>query len=357
VVFIAGDRKKYVTSDQLAEFDYSGYQYGQAPKMKAFKGEEQFTSAIMGVVNPKTPTLCFSSGHGEHDTDNAGPEGLSQLKDALKRDNLESEKVNLLAGSVPEKCDLLVIAGPDASFTEQERSAFKGYLDKGGRGFVMLDPALVEGQKTSGLEEMLRGYGVQLGNDLVVDPGRRLPFFDLSAVYVAEFRSHPVVAPMTGLAVILPVARSVSTTTATGATATTLMTTSPEGWGETDLKALVERRPVGKDAKDTQGPVSMAVAAQSETDKDKGWRLIVVGNSVFAANSQFANVGNSNLAVNAVNWLVRREEAIGIAPRNPEQVHLQLTESQMRWVMLLSVVGLPLLAVVAGVAVWWRRRR
>ena len=57
-----------------------------------------------------------------------------------------------------------------------------------------------------------------------------------------------------------------------------------------------------------------------------------------------------------LNWLVRREEAIGIAPRNPEQVHLQLTESQMRWVMLLTVVGLPLLAVVAGVAVWWRPR-
>jgi ABC-type uncharacterized transport system involved in gliding motility auxiliary subunit len=357
VVFIAGDRKKYVTSDQLAEYDYSGYQMGQPPKMKAFKGEEQFTSAIMGVVNPKTPKVCFSTGHGERDLDGPGPEGLSQLKEGLKRDNLETEKANLLGGSVPDTCDMLVVAGPEAPFTEPEKAAFKAYLDKGGRAMVLLDPVLGGQQRPSGLEDMLKGYGVLLDNDLVVDPGRRLPFFDLSAVYVNEFRSHPVVEGMQGLAVILPVARSVSTVTATGATATTLLTTSAEGWGETDLAAIVERRQIGKDPKDVQGPVSMGVAAQSETDKDKGWRLVVFGNSAFVTNAQVPNVGNINLAQNAINWLVKRVEAIGIAPRNPEQVHLTLSEAQMRSIFLLSVVGLPLLAVALGVAVWWRRRR
>lgn len=356
VVFMAGDRKKYVTSDQLAEYDYSGYQMGQPPKMKAFKGEEQFTSAMMGVVNPTTPKVCFSTGHGERDLDGFGPDGLSQLKETLKRDNLEAEKVTILGGSVPETCDLLVIAGPEATFTEPEKSAFKAYLDKGGRGLVLLDPVLGARQRPSGLEDLLAGYGAQVDNDLVVDPGRRLPFFDLSAVYVNEFRSHPVVDGMQGLAVILPVARSVSTVTAAGATVTTLLATSAEGWGEIDLAAIVERRPIGKDAKDVQGPVSMGVAAQSEADKDKGWRLVVLGNSAFATNAQASNVGNINLALNAVNWLVKRVEAIGIAPRNPEQVHLSLSAAQMRSIFLISVLGLPLLAVALGVTVWWRRR-
>ncbi|HPC83382.1 MAG TPA: GldG family protein [Thermoanaerobaculaceae bacterium] len=357
VVFVAGDRKKYVTADQLAEYDYSGFQMGRAPRMKAFKGEEQFTSAIMGVVNPTSPKVCFTTGHGEHDPEGFGEDGLSQVKEALKRDNLTVEKVNLLSGSVPEGCSLLVVAGPRATFAESEKTAIKSYLDGGGRALVLLDPVLGPRAASSGLEELLKGYGVQVNNDLVVDPGRRLPFFDISAVYVTDFRSHPVVEGMQGLAVLLPVARSVATVTAPGATSTALLTTSDAGWGETDLAAILARRPVDKDGKDTQAPVPLGVAAQSEADRDNGWRLVVIGNSAFMMNGYIANAGNPNLALNAINWLVKREQALGIAPRTPEQVNLFLNASQMRNIMLFSLVGLPALAIVAGVAVWWRRRR
>jgi len=113
IVFVAGERKKYVTSDQLAEYDYSGMQFGQGPKMKAFKGEEQITSAIMGVVNPKVPKIYATTGHGEHDLDGMGEDGLSQLKEALQRDNLTAEKTSLLSGTVPGDCDLLVLALPN----------------------------------------------------------------------------------------------------------------------------------------------------------------------------------------------------------------------------------------------------
>jgi len=69
-------------------------------------------------------------------------------------------------------------------------------------------PVLGARSRPSGLEDFLKAYGVQVNEDLVIDPGRRLPFFDLSAVYVSEFHSHPVVDGMQGLAVLLPVARS-----------------------------------------------------------------------------------------------------------------------------------------------------
>src|SRR5664280_513779 len=79
-VFYSEGSKKYVTSDQLAEYDYSGMQTGQAPKLKGFKGEEQFTSAILGVVNPKVPKIYFSTGHDEHDPDGTDANGYSQLR-------------------------------------------------------------------------------------------------------------------------------------------------------------------------------------------------------------------------------------------------------------------------------------
>ena len=262
-------------------------------------------------MNPKVPKIYFTTGHGEHDPDGMDVNGYSQLRDAIKRDNFEVEKTTLLSGAVPADCDLLVIAGPKAPFTDPEKAALKAYLDKGGRALVMLDPVIGDRAQSSGLEELLKGYGVQVDNDIVVDPARRLPFFDLSAVYANEFRSHPVVDGMQGLAVLLPVARSVTTVSAPGASSTILLTTSDKGWGETDLAAIAAGKPVAKDAKDIPGPVSLGVAAQSEKNKETGWRLVVFGNSAFATNQYLANAGNSNLALNAVNWLANQVQALG----------------------------------------------
>jgi len=357
VVFAAGDRKKYVTSEQLAEYDYSGMQYGQQPKMKGFKGEEQFTAAILGVVNPKQPKLYFTTGHGEHDLDGFAQDGLSQFKEYLKRDNLEAEKTTLLKGEVPADCDLLVIAGPKAPFAEVEIGAIRSYLGKGGRALLLLDPVLGGQQRPSGLEALASEYGIAFGDDLVIDPNNALPFVDLSTVFANDFRSHAVVDGLQGMAVVLPVTRSVATTTATGATSTQLLATSAGGWGERDLAAIAARKPIDKDATDTQGPVSLGVAAESETDKENGWRLVAFGNSFFIANGQLANAGNLNLGLNAVNWLAKREQSLGIAPRAPEQVQLFLSRNQMRAITLISLLGLPALAIALGGVVWWRRRR
>jgi ABC-type uncharacterized transport system involved in gliding motility auxiliary subunit len=357
VVFASGDRKKYVTSDQLAEYDYSGMQYGQQPKMKGFKGEEQFTSAILAVVNPKQPKIYFTTGHGEHDIDGFAQDGLSQLKEYLKRDNLVAEKTTLLKGEVPADCDLLVVAGPRAPFAEVEIGAIRTYLGKGGRALLMLDPVLGGQQRPSGLEALAKEYGVEYGDDLVIDPNNALPFVDLSTVFANDFRSHPVVDGLRGMAVVLPVARSVATTTAAGATSTQLLTTSSGGWGERDLAAIAARRPIDKNDTDTQGPVSLGVAAQAEADRENGWRLVAFGNSYFIANAQLANAGNLNLGLNAINWLARREQSLGIAPRAPEQVQLFLSRTQMRAITLISLLGLPALAIALGGAVWWRRRR
>jgi gliding motility-associatede transport system auxiliary component len=357
VVFASGDRKKYVTSDQLADYDYSGVQMGQAPRLKGFKGEEQFTSAILGVESTKVPKVYFVTGHGEEDPEGFGREGMSDFKQMLARDNLDIQKTSLLSGSVPADCDVLVIAGPRAPYTDAEKAALKAYLDRGGRALIMLDPVLGGQERPSGLAELLKAYGVEVQDDLVIDPARRLPFFDLSAVYVTDFRSHPVVNGLQGVAVLFPVARSVTTVSAPGATSAILLTTSDKGWGETDLAGILAQKPVTKDAKDVPGPVSLGVAAQSGKEKDKGWRLVVFGNSAFATNGQIANAGNAALGLNAVNWLARQEEALGIAARAPEQVQLFLSATQMRNVFLISLVGLPGLAIVLGVGVWWRRRR
>ena len=84
---------------------------------------------------------------------------------------------------------------------------------------------------------------------------------------------------------------------------------------------------------------------------------MAVGDSDFAGNQLLqANVANSVLLSNALNWLVERESLLGIPPKKTEQVKLTLTQDEIRRIYLLAA-ALPILSVVLGPAVFFRRRR
>ena len=83
---------------------------------------------------------------------------------------------------------------------------------------------------------------------------------------------------------------------------------------------------------------------------------MVVGSSSWAANSFITFNGNRDLALNAINWLASDEDLISIRPNEREDRRITLTQAQMRWLRITSQFLLPLLVVVAGVSVWWRRR-
>jgi ABC-type uncharacterized transport system involved in gliding motility auxiliary subunit len=366
VVFVFGDRTKYVTSDQISEMDYSGMQYGQAPTMRAFKGEEQFTSAILSLVTPEVPKVYFVTGHGEASTAAAaGDRGLSVLTQALKRDNMEVADISLLSGEVPQDADVIAIIGPTGAYTEAEITALGEYLDQGGRLLVALDPLIdTDGtMRWTRLEALLAGRGVIVHDDLVVDPSRKLPFYDLSAVYLEDFGNHPVTQGLEGFAVLFTVARSLA---ADDDSATVLVQTSDGGWGETNLGMLLRGEPVAVDDDDNPGPAAVVIAverltnigegASDETDDDESYRLVVFGDSDFLTDLDIANAGNAILATNAFDWLVAREDLVGIPPRDVEQVSLFLTRQQMRNLGLLVLVAMPGAAILAGILVWRRRR-
>src|SRR5205085_8753932 len=85
VVFKSGDKKKYVTSDQLAELDFTRARMGGEPSIKAFKGEQEFTSALLSVTQTKTPKVVFTSGHGERKSDSRQRDGFFAVAEPLRR--------------------------------------------------------------------------------------------------------------------------------------------------------------------------------------------------------------------------------------------------------------------------------
>ena len=83
---------------------------------------------------------------------------------------------------------------------------------------------------------------------------------------------------------------------------------------------------------------------------------MVVGDGDFASNSFLPYMANSDLALAMVRWAVREDQAPTVAIRMPVPPLVLLTKVQMQRIFLLIEVLLPLSVVVAGTAVWWRRR-
>jgi ABC-type uncharacterized transport system involved in gliding motility auxiliary subunit len=368
VVFRSGERKKYVEEDKLADFDFSGAQMGAAPQIKAFKGEEAFTSAILDVTEKNVSKIYFSSGHGEAKMDSQERgRGFGQAKQLLERGNLTVASWDSLGkGSIPADATVVVVAGPRAAFLEPEAAALKSYGEGGGRILLMLDPVLPQPgapEGDLGLGAFLAAYGVKPGADIVIDPANAVPMVGPETLIANSYGSHPIVRSLAeeGLPVVFPLARSVSKPDKPpeGFTETMLVQTSRDGWGETSLTTL---EAVQKDKDDTPGPVTIAVAVESEKkDKDakapaKTFRLVVIGNSRFATNGTLGNAGNANLLLNAVNWLSGQERLVGIAPKTPEQASLALTRTQVNRIGLGTILGLPAFAIVLGIWVWYRRR-
>jgi hypothetical protein len=318
VVLATAKDRRVLDSNELAELDFSAVQLGQKPEMTGFKGEQLITGALMQLAQGRKPKILFTTGHGEAALDDRGPHGLSGAEELLGRDNFDlSEWASLGQPAVPEGTDLLIVAGPKASFVPPELDAFAAYLKKGGRMLVLLDPVLGRapgtGLQATGLEAWLGGYGVKVDDDIVVDPSNPLPFFGAETIFANRYGDHPITRSMRqgNLPLLVSLARSVRAAGAgappAGLAVTQLVETSAGGWGETDIANLEK---VAKDARDLPGPVPLAVAVSTGAPKPanpadpdapapapkpdpRGLRLAVFGDSDFAANQLLqANVGN-----------------------------------------------------------------
>jgi hypothetical protein len=85
--------------------------------------------------------------------------------------------------------------------------------------------------------------------------------------------------------------------------------------------------------------------------------MVVVTNSTFIQdNALTQDQQGLDFVSGSINWLLSREQLIGIAPKVPTTLTFSLDENAMRNLRWLILLLIPLVPAVIGSAVWWRRR-
>jgi len=362
--------------------------------------ETDIANGILRVSQGKQQIVCFLDNHGEpdpfsleshdHTEGDAGHShglgtkvvkherhGMAKARHGLENMNYVVEKISLLQGeNTLSRCAVLVVAGPKTALLTNEVKAIDRYLADGGNALFMLDPFI-----RSGLEPVVRQYGVILDDDIVIDGASHF-WTDVSAPAVTDYNRHEVTRdlPLT----FFPGVRSLSPTPerVPGTSVRPLINSSKQSHGQTNreraevnqgkdkagpltLMVAVNRRPefvasteaVVRKLRDEQAPSESSApnTTTSGTPVVRS-RVAVIGDSDFATNSFFNILGNGTLFLNTVNYLASQENLIGLEPRTYDLPHVNLTNRQMKGTFFLSIILIPALMAVVGIAVWWRQR-
>ena len=352
----------------------------------AFKGEDKLSGAILNVIEEKQTGVYFLAGHGEMGIEGDEEQALNQFVLELKRENCRVAALNLLkTRQMPADCDLLVIAGPVAPFTDSEVEILRQYLEKDGRLFVLVRPRLPPG-KLGGLDSLLADYNVDVHDDeIIVEQDRDLmgrPVLSLMVV-MDTYGRHPITDDVTQMNYVMVNAAPVRAAMPDASSPYGRLTGPQPDYSVTGLiysgsNSWAEPNPTKKPLKfdpehGEKGPLCVGVAVQRRAKKEspagppgeppeKGARLVVLGSCDTASDIAFSHPeagyeANRTLVMNCVNWLVNKETKLGIPPQRADRRELAAGPTAFKAIFFITVIGMPLTVALIGGLVWWTRRR
>lgn len=360
--------------------------------------ESKLTNAIEKIQRDRVYNLYFLQGNEERPLD-ASQGGLSQAISSLKEKGYRVEPLNLIQKpAIPADADVIIIAGPKRKFFAKEVQLLQEYSRRGGNLLLAIDP-----KTEPGLEPLLKDWGVELDNRVIIDPSGAASLLGLGPTTAAidNYGQHPITEDFANVISFYPLSRAIKTVKVEGVEAVPILIGREDMWGESNLEsekitpdanqdlagpfdlgvaltrqisAAQPSKPTGENTPETPSPSPSPTASpqatttpspspQKNLDKEPpqkiASRLVVIGNSAFATDGFFQEprILNGDFFLNSVQWLASgSEQPLSIRPKEPENRRINLKPWQARTLAWLSLAIVPLFALVMAVLTWWRRR-
>ncbi len=357
-------RNKTVKASEMADVDQSGMAFGEGPRVAAFKGEQAITSAMMDLVEGKKKILGYVTGHKEPSL-SEGTSPISVLKTFIENENIKFQELNLLdLDVIPADVKAVMIVGPQYDFSDREMKLLGDFWDKQGRILLLLDPAA----KTPRLRGFANELGVKMNDD------RLMAFLRTGIQELALTRD--VQARFLGDS---PITKRLADARALFLGGTSSITVEPDRVRAANIRVeqLIQAEKgyfaekdyntddqvkLQADAKQSNASLTIGAAVEKGGSADQrvqvnSSRLVVVSNASFVQDNAITQDQQGlDFISGSVNWLLSREQLIGIAPKVPKPLTFSLNEEALRRLRWFILVFIPLVPALIGTMVWWQRR-
>ena len=350
LILVSGDQSRVLDASDLYDYDYSDYASTGSATV-TFDGENEITSAIYQLTSGESRHVYYTTNHGEQAL-------TDTLTGALEGQNLSVTALDLLSGTIPEDCDLLIINDPAQDFSGagsmvDELGQLRTYLNGGGRILVMTDSYY----NTPNLDSLLAEFGLTRTEGLVVegDSDHALtgyPPLYLLPDYASATESTALDGISTSRRVLLQMAQGITLNETENVVSEALLVTSDEAYSKT---AGYEMTTTEKESGDAEGPFTLAAYARNQdTEAEVIW--INCGNMDNEGIYQVIP-GNVTFLQGCAASLAGQEDAILIDSKALEAAPLTVSNTLVSVLGLGFVFVLPAALLAAGAVVVILRRR
>jgi hypothetical protein len=258
-----------------------------------------------------------------------------------------------------------VINGPQYDFSDREMKLLRDFWEKQGRILLLLDPSA----KTPKLHAFLNELGVKVNDDrlmAMVKTGiqEMARVRDVIGRFLPESAITKRLAEVRGIFVggTSSLTLEQDRVRAANVRLQPLIQAEKGYWAETDYNSTDEEKLQANAARNQDAPLVMGVSIEKGGSADErvqanSSRMVVVSNATFIQDNAITQDQQAlDFVSGSVNWLLSREQMIGIAPKVPKTLTFSLDEKAMRNMRWLILVLMPLVPAVLGFGVWWQRR-
>jgi len=362
VIARSGARSRQIFLEDLVTIDpgLADRHAMQPATLVDLRGEQPLTSVLLDLGSEERPRLGVLRGFGgptvDDPTDGAG---LSLFLEAVRMQGIEVVPFDLPDGAdVPSELDLIMVWGPRVGIGPRRAEALASWHAEGGPLLLAIDPVV----RDMDMDVLLAraGVGREKYTICLVDgpwEGVRRTLLSISrwqtdheiSAAIARQRIFATFAGAGGLARSkqAPASRHAAVL---AITSEAVFGDAPAGQGQPGDFVF--------GPEDTNAGARTVAIALEEGDSG---RAVVFGCSSFITRDFLTGAeggrANMDLALNSVNWLAEREEAIEARPRSVYESRVDLLDSERRQVILYVLGLMPLGGVLLGMLVWFVRRR
>lgn len=322
---------------------------GRSEKLK-FIDEAALSNALLHLTNANERWVSFLTGHGERSPDTQANFDISEFGKEMDRRKIKAQSINLAnIPSIPDNSALLVIASPAVPLLPGEIALVKDYLERGGNLFLITDP---DNQPMDILLQQLdirRHPGVIVDNNTSVY-GINDPRFIVASGYAA----HPITQGLQTIS-LFPIVSALTIDADSPFQAAAIIKSTEQSWTETE--PVTGKVMFNADSEEKQGPLNFAYALTRELTNKTQQRIMVIGDGDFLSNAYLGNVGNLEMGLRIVNWLIHDDHSIDIPAKIARDKSLSLTQTSVAVIGFGFLIALPLVLLLTGILIWRKRKQ
>ena len=322
-----------------------------------FRGELQITSAILQVTATDFPIVYFTTGHSE-----TFPPALLQI---FKDSGFDVQPIDLTKEDIDPEAKIVVICNPQKDFIGASSAMEKSEIDKvasflNNFGNVMYFTSPVVGELPE-IEDLLKEYGIAFMHDTYVQDEK-----NAIDVYGLALDSQYVVSENVGDQLTDSIRKlpSLPKTIVHGAKPIVMLDLGTVS--ENAVSPVLRTRNTAyvmssEDKAVAQGEIDLLVVSQKTRYIDNNPKtslLLACGSVNFLADEYLANpsYSNSDIILNAIRIMANRRVPTDLKFKEFDNNELIMTlDEQNNWT-LMTILVLPSIVLILGVAVWLRRR-